>query len=376
MAIVMEANYSKKLGLPGYSSHQYSVSLKVEVADLTKIEAASQEVHAILQSSVDREIQKVGFLPETNGNGNGNSNGHSRPNGNGNGNGHHSGDHWNCSDKQRKLIEDIVNEKRLDKSGVEQLALDRFGKGVKALNKLEASGLNTWLQCRLKFYFRYVAQVKKRPTQALHIGKVVHAVLQGWNMARWRKQPFAVEQFKTLFENDWKERQTKDKVNWDGEEEGERNHAWLLLETYFLETPIKANEMPEAVEVPVEAELPGLPKLIGIIDLVRSGGRIVDFKTAGQTPTSEKAAHMHETQTSCYAVLYREATGKCSCKLMPSLKQSVATSSRSEALPSSAMRWRRTSSGSSLVTTSTRRCGNFFASEDRSCSPTYRAVAR
>jgi hypothetical protein len=135
MAIVMEANYSKKLGLPGYSSHQYSVSLKVEVADLTKIEAASQEVHSILQSAVDREIQKTGFLPEANGNGNGNS--HARPNGHG----HHRLETWNCSDKQRKLIEDIVNEKRLDKNAVEQLAMDRFGKGVKVLNKLEASGL-------------------------------------------------------------------------------------------------------------------------------------------------------------------------------------------------------------------------------------------
>ena len=139
----MEANYSKKLGLPGYSSHQYSVSLKVEVADLTKIEAASQEVHSILQASVDREIQKTGFLPETNGHGNGQSNGHARLSGNGNGNGpvQHRPETWHCSDKQRKLIEDIVTEKRLDKNAVEQLALDRFGKGVKALNKLEASGL-------------------------------------------------------------------------------------------------------------------------------------------------------------------------------------------------------------------------------------------
>ena len=174
---------------------------------------------------------------------------------------------------------------------------------------VSATRLNTWLQCRLKFYFRYVAQVRKRPTPALHIGKVVHAVLQGWSMARWRKQPFAVEQFKKLFLNDWATRQQEAAIDWDGEEEKERDHAWSLLETFFLETPIKANEMPEAVEVPVEAELPGLPKLIGIIDLVRSGGRIVDFKTAGQTPTPEKAAHQHETQTSCYAVLYRAATG-------------------------------------------------------------------
>lgn len=84
-----------------------------------------------------------------------------------------------------------------------------------------------------------------------------------------------------------------------------------MLEVYFAETPIAANERPEAVEVRVEADLAphGLPKLIGVMDLVRSGHRIVDYKTAGQTPNPERAEHMHETQTSSYAVLYREGTG-------------------------------------------------------------------
>src|SRR5205807_336915 len=73
-----------------------------------------------------------------------------------------------------------------------------------------------------------------------------------------------------------------------------------------------ANEMPEAVEVPMETDLSryGLPTLVGILDLVRSGGRIVDFKTAGKTPKPEDAIHQNETQLSCYSVLYREATGK------------------------------------------------------------------
>ena len=31
MAIKLIANYSKRLGLPGYSSHQYSVSVETEV---------------------------------------------------------------------------------------------------------------------------------------------------------------------------------------------------------------------------------------------------------------------------------------------------------------------------------------------------------
>jgi hypothetical protein len=41
MAITLEANYSKKLGLPGYSSHQYMITLRTELADLTQVEAES-----------------------------------------------------------------------------------------------------------------------------------------------------------------------------------------------------------------------------------------------------------------------------------------------------------------------------------------------
>ncbi len=175
---------------------------------------------------------------------------------------------------------------------------------------VSASRLQCWQQCRLKFYFRYVVSIPKPPTAALHVGKVVHAVLQAWNMARWRGETFQIEKLKLLFTQDWWERQADSAINWDGEEDQQRDGAWNMLQTYFAETPIKADERPEAVEVPMEAELPGLPRLIGIIDLVRAGGRIVDFKTAGKTPDAAKVQHLHETQLSCYSVLYRDATGK------------------------------------------------------------------
>ena len=35
MAIALEANYAKKLGLPNYSSHQYSVTSRTEVTELS-----------------------------------------------------------------------------------------------------------------------------------------------------------------------------------------------------------------------------------------------------------------------------------------------------------------------------------------------------
>ena len=146
----------------------------------------------------------------------------------------------------------------------------------------------------------------------MHAGSSVHAVLQAWSMSRWRREPFATERFKALFNVRWLALQAESKINWDGEEEAERSSSWRALEHYFTETPIKADEKPEAVEVSVSADLSkhGLPTLVGVIDLVRSGGRIVDFKLVGKTPDPEMVVHTTETQLTAYSILYRDATGR------------------------------------------------------------------
>ena len=63
MAITLEANYSRKIGLPGYSSHQYSITVRKEVADVARIQAESEQLYAILRSSVDNEFRENGWLP-------------------------------------------------------------------------------------------------------------------------------------------------------------------------------------------------------------------------------------------------------------------------------------------------------------------------
>ena len=134
--ITLEANYSKKIGLPGYSSHQFSITLKSEITDLSKVQDESARLYQELQHAVDTSIQDVGYLPDGNGNTPSRPSNGRTPHTNGNGK-----DVWNCSDKQRDLIIKIVDEHKLDKNDIEKLAQDRFGKSVKVLNKLEASGL-------------------------------------------------------------------------------------------------------------------------------------------------------------------------------------------------------------------------------------------
>ena len=151
MALVLEGNYSKKIGLAGYSSHQFSLTLKTEITDIAQVPAEAARLYRLLQDGVDINIKENGYLPGlVNGNGTSNGNGHTQPqrNGIGNGNGHGNGhstsgpsEIWNCTPKQRDLILKIVAEQQLDKNDIEGLAQERFGKGVKQLNKLEASGL-------------------------------------------------------------------------------------------------------------------------------------------------------------------------------------------------------------------------------------------
>jgi hypothetical protein len=63
--IILEAVYSKKLGLPNYSSHQYSVSIRTEIPDIGAVEKTNREMYQLLQSAVNAEITKPGFVPES-----------------------------------------------------------------------------------------------------------------------------------------------------------------------------------------------------------------------------------------------------------------------------------------------------------------------
>jgi putative RecB family exonuclease len=180
------------------------------------------------------------------------------------------------------------------------------------LQTISASRLGTWLSCRLKFYFRYLAGIQQPPSAAMRVGTIVHAVLQQWNLARWRKAPLMGDMVRTVFDQAWGDAEQEQPLDWEGEEENTKAGAFALLETYLRDTPIPLDERPEGVEVSAELDLArhGLPKLVGILDLVRKGGCIVDYKTTSRTPDGERVLHFTEVQTTSYAMLYREATDR------------------------------------------------------------------
>ena len=129
MPISIEANYAKKVGLPAYSSHQFAVTLRTELTDLSQLEKTAADLYGRLQAAVDAQIINPGHLPADPG-----PTRHS-PQGTG------AEAQWKCSDRQRDLIIKLVADHDLDKADVEALAQQRFSTGVRELNKLQASSL-------------------------------------------------------------------------------------------------------------------------------------------------------------------------------------------------------------------------------------------
>jgi putative RecB family exonuclease len=178
---------------------------------------------------------------------------------------------------------------------------------------VSTSRLNCFHSCRLKFYFRYILELVRGSGTALFVGKAVHAALQRWSMARWRKDPHDLAIVLSAFREFWINSQEEEPQRWkQGEEEVEAKKGEGLVEMYLRETSIPPDESVEAVEVKVEADLSrhGLPTLIGIIDLIRPVGRIVDFKTSATAPQPGQVLHRNETQLTAYGILYRDATGE------------------------------------------------------------------
>ena len=56
--LTLECNYSKEIGLPHYSSHQFLVTLRTEITDLSTVQAESDRLYGLLQTRWTRHCRK------------------------------------------------------------------------------------------------------------------------------------------------------------------------------------------------------------------------------------------------------------------------------------------------------------------------------
>ena len=130
MAILLEFKYDKRLGLPGYSSHDFGVSMRTEVNNVDQIKEESERAYRLLQQSVDAQLSNPGFIPSENG---------KEPESKGNQTNETDPQKWNCTERQRGLILKILSQNDLPESAVEQVAQDLHGQPMATLGKMQVS---------------------------------------------------------------------------------------------------------------------------------------------------------------------------------------------------------------------------------------------
>lgn len=131
MAVFVESSYGKTIGLPQYSSHRFSLSIKTEVTDLDRIPGEAERIYLLLQQAVDEQIGRPGFIPPRPGSVQAEAPGANGP----------PADSWNCLPRQKEQILSLVQERELDRWKVEDLARERFGAGVRQLDPEQAAAL-------------------------------------------------------------------------------------------------------------------------------------------------------------------------------------------------------------------------------------------
>lgn len=211
---------------------------------------------------------------------------------------------------------------------------------------ISPTAAKAYLSCSLMFYFERVACIKKKTPAALHLGKVIHAALQAFHLARWRGADDSPETIAAAFEKSFvdlerdegpvkfKNDEDRDKIRLDG----------LRVVAAYLDSPEAMKEKPRAVEVMLKEMIPGLSvPLTGVMDLVEGNFTPVDFKSSAAKPDTAKAAFDHEIQLVSYQLLMEAAIGETppSLDLVFLVKTTKPQTIRVTSPPADAQRKRR-----------------------------------
>ena len=139
MAVLLQFDYNKRLGLPAFSSHSFGITMKAEVTDLEKIGEEAERAYGLLQSAVDSQIVHKGYVSNEDKGENGTDQ-VQKTQGKVNGNGCKTDpDKWNCTVKQRGLIVSVIERNGLDFRVVDDLSQELHGRPMSDLGKAQVS---------------------------------------------------------------------------------------------------------------------------------------------------------------------------------------------------------------------------------------------
>ena len=147
MAVLLQFDYNKRLGLPAFSSHSFGITMKAEVTDLARIGEETERAYGLLQSAVDSQIVHQRYVSNEDKGENGTDQVQKtqvKVNG-----GSTDPDKWNCTVRQRGLLMTILERNDLDPEVVDDLSQELHGRPMSDLGKAQVSEvigqvLNRW----------------------------------------------------------------------------------------------------------------------------------------------------------------------------------------------------------------------------------------
>lgn len=176
------------------------------------------------------------------------------------------------------------------------------------MEHLSSSQINLYLQCSLKYRFRYIDELP-RPfkSSGLAFGSAIHSALSWFHKEKLNGNGITLNRLYTIFEADWYCQTVDTVIRYkDGELEANLIIMGKELLGLYLQNPIteiKGTEIPFVIPFNHPNNGDGLGiNLEGFIDLIEADDTIVEFKTSAQTMNHQTLAD--SLQLSAYSFAY------------------------------------------------------------------------
>jgi len=171
---------------------------------------------------------------------------------------------------------------------------------------LSPSQVRCFMDCQMRWWFKYVLKYSDPATGKMALGRAVHAALtQNFAQKVETQEDLPEPGVAALFRDAWALERAETEFR-DDEDPAELGACGEALVSKYMDEAAPLIE-PAAVEMRVEGEIGGI-RVHGWVDLMDVNGRIIDLKTAARKPSGIESDYKFQIAT--YTQLTPGANGE------------------------------------------------------------------